>query len=274
MKIGIVTDSTSDLPKETAAQHGIEVIPTIIVLEGVPYADGESLPRDEFYKRLPAMRIAPTTAAPSSGSFEGRYRKLIEAGCDHVISIHAPSALTAICNAARLAAESFPKRVTVIDSGSLSFGLGFQAIAAAEAAAQGGNLASVLRIVQSVRERLRLYAMLDTMEYLKRSGRVPALITSIGGLLNLKPLIELKEGKVISLGAGRTTGQRIHRLKELLHEMGRIERLAVLHTGAEGEARQFMDEVNAPADTPIVIVTTVIGAHVGPNGLGFAAVKK
>jgi DegV family protein with EDD domain len=120
MKLGIVTDSTSDLPADLIQRFGIEVIPTILVIEGKQYADGEGISRNDFYARLPMMKIFPTTAAPSIGEFSACYQKLFNAGCDHILSIHAASKLTAICDIARQAAADFPNRITVVDSGSLS----------------------------------------------------------------------------------------------------------------------------------------------------------
>jgi len=137
MKLGIVTDSTSDLPQFLVEEHGIEVVPSILILEGKEYADGIGISREEFYKRLPSLRTPPTTAAPSIGEFSTRYQRLFESGCDHIISIHAASQLTTIINTAQQAAQEFPGRVTCVDSGSLSMGLGFQALAAAEMAEEG-----------------------------------------------------------------------------------------------------------------------------------------
>jgi DegV family protein with EDD domain len=279
MKLGIVTDSTSDLPQSLVEEYGIEVVPAILVLEGTSYADGEGITREEFYTRLPDMKNAPTTAAPSVGEFTQRFQKLINAGYEHVLSIHAAHQLTNIVNAARMAAESFHDRVTVLDSGSLTLGLGFQVLAAVEATLQGLVLQSVLETLQSVRKRLQVIAALDTMEYLKRSGRVPATVATLGGILHVKPIIELLNGEVVPLGAVRTTRQGSARILQTLQAMGPIERLAILHTNAEARARQLVADLmetvsqSVPRDILMVNVTTVIGTHVGPNGLGFAAVK-
>src|SRR5512141_643398 len=116
MKLGIVTDSTSDLPPYLVEDHGIEVIPTILILEGKEYADGAGISREEFYRRLPALHPSPTTAAPSIGEFLTRYQKLLTAGCEHVVSIHAASQLTTIINSARQAAQEYPGQVTCVDS--------------------------------------------------------------------------------------------------------------------------------------------------------------
>jgi DegV family protein with EDD domain len=279
MKLGLVTDSTSDLPADLIQRFGIEVVPSILVIEGKQYADGVGISRNDFYARLPAMLQFPTTAAPSIGEFSARYQKLFTLGCDHVLSIHAASQLTAICNIARQAAQDFPDRVTIVDSGSLSLGIGFQVLAAAESAELGADLETVLASIADTRRRLHVSAALDTMEYLHRSGRVPAAITILGGMLNIKPMVELTDGVLKPVGAVRTTSQADERMASFLKAGLPLERLAILHTGAEIRARNFlarlMDESRRelPRDILMVNVTTVIGAHVGPNGLGFASVR-
>ena len=278
MKLGIVTDSTCDLPVYYLEQYQIEVVPSILILEGKEIADGIAISRDEFYKRLPDFKIHPTTAAPSIGEFANRYQKLLDAGCDHVISIHAAGSLTSMVSAAQQAAREFLNRVIVVDGLSLSLGLGFQVLAAAESTESG--LEAALAAVESTRRRLRVFAALDTMEYVRRSGRVPAAITLLGSLLNIKPIIELADGEVKTMSAVRTTKQAYARMMSLMRQVGSLERLAILHTSAEARAREFLDQLmkemnrSLPRDILMVNVTTVIGAHVGPNGLGFAAVTR
>ena len=278
MKLGIVTDSTSDIPKYLVEQYELEVVPSILIIDGKEYADGFRISREEFYKRLPSLKTQPTTAAPSIGDFSTRYESLLTRGCDHILSIHAAGALTSILNVARQAAGDFPDRVTCVDSTSLSLGLGFQVIAAAEAAEMG--LQAALGAVKSTHKRLHVSAALDTMEYLKRSGRVPAAVAMLGSLLSIKPLIELTNGEVKAIGAVRTTSQANERMLKFLLEGGELEKLAILHTGAASRAKEFLNELmqrasqSVPRDILMVNVTTVIGTHVGPNGLGFAAVRK
>ncbi len=281
MKLGILTDSASDLPTAIAAQFGIEVVPSILVIDGKPYTDGKDITREEFYTRLPSFKRAPTTAAPSIGDFQLRYRKLFDAGCDQIISLHTAEKLTSIVSAAHQAAADFPGQITVLESGSLSLGLGFQALAAAEAIAEEDtSLEEALTVIRSTRQRLRVYAALDTVEYVRRSGRVPAAVAALGGLLRIKPVVELTEGEVRPLGAPRTTRQAAEKLFALLTGLGRLERLAILHTNAPARAREFLEMLmrpehrrSMPRDILIVNVTSVIGTHVGPNGLGVAAVK-
>lgn len=276
MKLGLVTDSTSDLPEDLIERLGVEVIPTILIIEGKEYADGKGISREAFYAQLPHMKHPPSTAAPSLGEFFTRYKNLLEHGCDHILSIHTAEQLTTTVNIARQAAAEFPGHVTVIDSGSLSLGVGFQLLAAAEAAEKG--LQAALNAVRSVKERVRVYAALDTMENLRRSGRVPAAVAALGGLLSIKPVIELADGVVKALGAVRTTEQANERLAGLMRSCGVMERLAILHTGAEARARSFlqrmMGEISQTLlrDVLVLNVTPVIGAHLGANGLGFAAV--
>ena len=274
MKIGFVTDSTSDIPANLAEQYGIEIVPAMVNINGTSYSDGLDISREEFYIRLPGLAQLPTTSAPSVGAFQERYEKLLDAGVDSIISLHPPNELSGIFNAARLAAQPFGERIRVLDSGQVSLGLGYQVILAAEAAAQGAIQDEVLPLVESVRRRVRVTALLDTIDYVRRSGRVSWAAAMIGGVFRLHPLIELRHGIVHRLGQARTRLQGIKRLIETLNSFGALERLAVLHTNAEATARQLLEEVRLRVTVPplLVNVTTAVGTHVGPNGLGFAVV--
>ncbi|MGD8406685.1 MAG: DegV family protein [Anaerolineales bacterium] len=279
MKLGIVTDSTSDLPQHIIDEHEIEVVPAVLVMDGQSYADGKGISREEYYTRLPDMKQSPTTAAPSTGDFAERFQRLLDSGCDHILSIHAAVELTAIVSVARLAAHEFRERITVLDSGSLTLGLGFQVLAAVQARVDDLSLEGILEAIRSTRQRTKVMAALDTMEYLRRSGRVPGAVAALGGLLHIKPIVELLNGEVKPLGAVRTTRQAGERIYNALRELGPLERLAILHTNSENRARQLLDELmetvsqSIPREILMVNVTTVIGTHVGPNGLGFAAVR-
>ena len=279
MKLGIVTDSTSDLPQHIIEEHEIEVVPAVLVIDGKPYEDGRGISREEYYTRLPEMKDAPTTASPSTGDFAERFQRLFDSGCDHILSIHAAVELTAIVSIARLAAHDFRERITVLDSGSLSLGLGFQVLAAVQAKIEGLSLEDVLKAIRSTRQRTKVIAALDTMEYLRRSGRVPGAVAALGGLLRIKPIVELLNGEVKPIEAVRTTRQAGERIYNTLRELGPLEQLAILHTNAEQRARQLLDELmqtvsqSIPRDILMVNVTPVIGTHVGPNGVGFAAVR-
>ena len=274
MPIAIVTDSTCDIPAELADQLAIHVIPNIVVIDGKQLEDRKDISRQEFYERLPGMRQPPTTATASSGAYQEIYDKLLNQGFEHIVSIHASSQLSGICNAANAGAQRFRRQVYVIDSQNVTLGLGFQVLAAAEAAASGKSLEAILSMLEYMRPRAHVIAMLDTLEYLRRSGRVSWARARLGNLLRIKPFVEVKSGGVVSLGETRTRRKGIERLHQFLNEQGSLERLAILHTNAEQDARQFLADLDfpIPANPLIVNVTTVIGTHVGPNGLGFATV--
>lgn len=277
MKPGIVTDSTCDLPQYIVEEFGIEVVPSILIVDGKEYPDGGGLAREEFYRKLPELKTHATTATPSIGEFAKRYQKLFNEGCDHILSIHAAGTLTTIVNTARQAALDFNGRVTVLDSLSLSLGLGFQVMAAAENVEMG--LEAALAAVESTRRRLRLFAVLDTLEYVRRSGRIPGTMAMLGSLLSIKPLVEVHGGDVKSVAMVRTTRQANERMSALLKSTGKLERLAILHTGAEARARELLNKAmmeasqQMPRDILMIHATPVIGTHIGPNGLGFAAVR-
>ncbi|HMZ07231.1 MAG TPA: DegV family protein [Anaerolineales bacterium] len=279
MKLGIVTDSTADLPGYLIEQHEIKVVPTMLIVEGREYADGIGISREEFYTRLPSLRTPPTTAAPSIGDFLSPYQALLESGCDHILSIHVSGKLSGVVNVARRAAEDFPGRVTCVDSGSLSMGIGFQVLAAAEEADLG--LKAALEALASAERKTKVFAALDTMEYLKRSGRIPSVVANIGGLLSIKPVVELRNGEVKPMAINRTTSQADEFILGKLLEVGEMERLAILHTNAEDRAHKLLDSMmqgksrmSVPRDVLFVNVTAVIGTHLGPNCIGFAAVRK
>jgi len=276
MPIAIVTDSTCDLSPETAAQHQIHVVPNILVIDGQSLEDGRDISRQEFYERLPHMKTVPTTASASAGTFQTLYERLFKQGIKQIISLHAPSSLSGIFNAARLAAQSFDSKVEVVDSGQVSLGLGFQAIAAAEAAAKGLSLETIFTEIEAIRQRVHVVAMLDTLEYVRRSGRVSWARARLGSLLEIKPFVEMREGKVLNLGEVRTRHKGVDRLIQMLQNLGPLERLAILHTNAEKDAQQLLQQlkIEINAIPMLVNVTTVLGTHVGPNGLGFVAVTR
>lgn len=275
MKIAFVTDSTSDIPLSERERLGIEVIPAWVNIQGKSYADGIDISREEFYRRLPRLKPAPTTSSPSAGSFEDCYETLLKSGAEHILSIHAAQNLSGIYNAARLAAQGFKQHVSVVDSGQLSLGLGYQVLMAAEAAFHGSPLQEILTLLQDLHNRVHVAALLESLEYIRRSGRVSWAKAMLGSLFQIQPLVELRYGVVQRLGQARTRAQGIQRLKDALLTWGPMERLAILHTNAEEAARQLLEEVKSKVSTPpfVVNVTTVIGTHVGPGGLGFAGVS-
>lgn len=274
MNIALVSDSTCDLPYELVERYSIHIIPNVLIIEGESILDDASFSRETFYQQLPELESLPTTATASSGSYQEQYEGLFQQGIEQILSIHASSKLSGIFNAASLAAQEFGGRVHVIDSLQISMGLGFQVLAAAEALEEGLDLEAVLKKVRAVRQNTRLIAMIDTLEYIRRSGRISWARASLGALLRIKPFIEVKDGEVVRLGDARTRKKGIARLLELLEKQGPLACLAVLHTAAQADAEEFLRRASPELDTEpfIVNATTVIGTHVGPAALGFAAV--
>ena len=275
MSVRVVTDSTSDLPVEIARRYQIEIIPNNLVLDGQCFKDdGEEISREVFYNRLPGLKNPPTTATASSGDYLAMYNRIFQQGVDHIISIHPSALLTGILNSVNIAAQMAEKFVHVIDSGQASLGLGFQVLAAAQAAQEGHALDEILHRIETVRCHIRLVAMLDTLEYVRRSGRVSWAETRLAALFGLRPLIELNQGQVLSLGEARTRKKGIQRLGDILQKLGKVKRMVVLHTNAEQDAVKFQSQHQHLSAEPVWLcnVTTVIGSHVGPNGLGFAVV--
>ena len=276
MATAIVTDSTSDIPAYLRDELSIFQIPVDLTLGDKTYQDGFDLSRNDFYTRLPTLKKLPTTAAPSSGRFQRLYEQIFDEGYTNIISIHAASALSGIYNAARLASEEFKEIIKVVDSEQLSLGLGFQAIHAAKLVQQKVPLNEVLSAIQSVKDRVIVYALLDTFEYIHRSGRVSWAKARLGSLLNIKPIVELKEGQVLNRGLARARSKGIQYLGEAIRKLGTLEYLSVMHTNALETGKRFIEEFSPPEipEPLLVNVTTIIGTHVGPNGIGFAAVVK
>jgi len=276
VNIAVVTDSTSDISSELAVENDIHVVPAILVVNGQSLEDGRGISREELYHQLPTMKISPTTAAPSSGTFQSLYEELLKRGADQIISIHVSSLLSGMYNSALVAAKAIGKQVHVIDSCHVTLGLGFQVIAAAQAARAGQTLAEIQKVVNDIRKRIHLVAMLDTLEYAHRSGRISWARSNITALFQIKPFLGVEDGKVIRMGETRTRQRGIERLYQMLAELGPLERLAVIHTNAEADAHRVVDHFKSMVrHHPLIInVTSIIGVHVGPNGLGFVAVTE
>jgi DegV family protein with EDD domain len=276
--IRVVTDSTADVPEVLVRELDIVVVPVHVIFGTQSYDDGVNLSREEFYVRLSTADPLPTTSAPSAGEFEAAYRRLQEDGAEQIVSVHLAAALSAVQNAVRAASSAIPDlSVTIVDSEQVTMGLGWQVVEAARAARAGQSVDQIVEAVARVRERVRLFAALDTLEFVRRSGRVSWAAATIGQLLRIKPLVEVRGGEVLSIDRARTRAHSITRLKQLVAEHGTPRALAVLHTRAREAASKLADEFRAQypsLNEPIHIVeaTTAIGTHVGPNGLGVACV--
>jgi DegV family protein with EDD domain len=277
-RILVMTDSTCDLPPEWVQRFDVRVVPTYVNFGSESYADdGVQITRSEFYRRLPLSPVTPTTAAPPPGQVLEVMRQAL-ADADHVIGITAPAKLSGVYNTFRLAAEQTdPKRVTLIDSGMVSMGMGWQVVIAAEMAQAGASPAEIERTNRAVQPGTDVWAALDTIEYLRRSGRVSWAAAMVGNLFQIKPIIRMHDSVVSSVTRVRTTHRAFDALVALAHEAAPLDRLAVMHTSNLDGAYHLFDvlaDIRPPNETVIVEVTPVLGVHVGPNGLGLGVVRK
>jgi DegV family protein with EDD domain len=277
LTIRIVTDSNCDLPEAIVAEHGITVVPLYINIGTDSYLDGVEMSRLQFYEGLPDFRDHPTTSVPSPGQFYEVYAGLAQEGATEILSIHISTSLSAVANSARLAAEELGTLpVTVFDSGQLTLGTGFQVVRAARAATAGRPMGEILEMLEDLRLRTHSFAALDTLEFMRRSGRLSRFQSSLGSLLQLKPLIKMHDGE-IGIERVRTRVRAIERLMELVSELGPLEELGLVHTHALNRAEDLRRQalhLFPHAGTPFSAeVTPVIGAHVGPGAVGFVAVQ-
>ena len=276
MSIRLVTDSTCDLPDEIIKRYGITVVPLYINVGESGYLDGVELTREEFYQRLPEWDPPPTTATPSPESFIETYDRLAGEGASEILSIHISVSLSATVDVARVAAERTTSGpVTVYDSRQLSLGTGFLVERAAIAVSQGKNMDEIIELLEDQTGRTYVFAALETLEFLRRSGRMNGAVAGIGTLLQIKPLLKMHEGEPTSERV-RTSNGASKRLLELLEEKKPFERVALVHTHADEKARALLKQVQAklPEDILSVDITPVIGAHIGPGAVGFTVISK
>jgi DegV family protein with EDD domain len=270
----VVTDSTGDVPADQAAALDLTVVPALLTVEGRTYVDdGQAFSRTDLYRRMASLEGLPTTAVPSPERFTAVYESLLRAGAAHILSIHLADQLSGMFQTAAQAAQDFGDRVRVFDSKQVSLGLGFQAMEAAAAALAGNSIQLVTEVAQQARERARLIAMLNTLEFVRRSGRVSWLRASLGGMLNIKQLVEVVDGTIRRLDRVRTRSRALDNLRLIAASWGPLRRLAILHTAVPEEAYALREELrDLSKHTPLVVeVTTIIGAHVGPESIGMAA---
>lgn len=278
-KIRVITDSVADIPQNLLDKWNIDIVPCYVNYGGESYSDdGKDLDRADFFNYLQNNKEVPTTAAPSPGLAEEIVTNALE-GYDHLISINVAESLSATYNNVLLACNTVDeKRTTVIDSESVSMGIGWLAIIAAEVAAETGDVDAVVRAVNNVKKNHKLYAGIYNMEYLRRSGRVTAVAASIGSLLQIKPIVQvIEKGEVVAAHRVRTFKKVRSKLRELLEEeRGLLDRIAIIHTADEESAKQFIADNKdlLPDDTIIAEVGPTLGTHIGPNALGFVSVNK
>lgn len=277
MTIRIVTDSTSDLPDTLAARHGIAVVPLYINIGSQSYLDGVELSRQEFYQRLPEYDSVPTTSLPSPGQFVEAYRRLASEGASAILSIHIAASLSNTAEAARVAANELTGLpVTVFDSGQLSMGTGFMALAAAEAAEAGSSMSEIISLLEDIGARTHTFAALSTLKFMLRSGRLTRLQYGLATWLKIKPLLTMHCGQPGLLKV-RTTSRAMERLISLATELMPLEKLALIHTHAPDQAEALWQQARhllPDGRQPLSVeVTPVIGAHVGPGAVGFVCVS-
>jgi DegV family protein with EDD domain len=275
MTVRIVTDSTCDLPSDTIEKYGISVLPLYINIGNQGYLDGIDITRAQFYSNLPTYDRHPTTAVPSPLKFRAMYNTLADEGASEVLSIHVSGALSAIVDVARVAGkETTSVPVTVLDSRQLSLGTGFLVETAAKMAAAGHSLREILEALNNQIKRSHVFAALDTLEFLKRSGRMNAFLAAFGALVQLKPILTMFDGKPGTLRV-RTRDGAYRRLVELLRAVGPLERVAIVHTNAHeriAELREMAADYLPTGELLTMDITPVIGAHIGPGAVGFAVV--
>jgi DegV family protein with EDD domain len=277
-KVAIVTDSTAYLPVEVLKKYSITVTPQILIWGDETFQDGVDIQPDDFYKRLETAKIMPTTSQVAIVTMKTTFEQLLEAGYD-ILGIFLSAKLSGTMQSATQALEMLPKaasKIGIVDSNSTAMAMGFHVLAAARAAQSGANLVECQKLAEEARKHTGVYFVVDTLEFLRRGGRIGGAQAMLGSALNLKPLLELREGRIESVEKVRTKGKAINRMIELVVEKvaGRTPvRLATLHANAEAEAKSALsaaaDRLN-PVEQILASVSPVIGSHAGPGTVGLA----
>jgi DegV family protein with EDD domain len=233
--------------------------------------------RPEFYRQLSGFQHSPKTAAPGPAVFREYYERLAAEGADEILSIHISEKLsTTIESARQAAADTKAARVMAFDSRQLSLGTGFQAVAAAQAAQQGRTLPEILDLLDGQIRRTHVFAALDTLEFMRRGGRMNGAITALGNLLQVKPILKMYEGQPTAERV-RTRRGAIKRLRDLVAANAPYEKAAVLHAGAAGRAREFLQHIQdllPGGEIWVEEINPVLGAHIGPGVVGFAGIAQ
>lgn len=270
----VVTDSTADLPPAWRESFGIEVVPLTVNFGNESFKDRVDLTDDEFFARLESATSLPTTAAPAPGEFLKMYEALVAGGAEGIVSVHLGSGISGTADSARVAARELAGcRVEVIDSGSVSMPIAFLARVA-------GESPSFEEAVARVRERVpktRVIALLDTLRYVEMGGRVSRAQAMIGGLLDLKPILGMRDNAISSLERVRTRSKAIPRMIELLLADQPVEHLAVMHAQAPEEADRVREQLQRELpgqEIEIGQIGCVLGTHTGPRALGLVYLKR
>lgn len=269
--IGVVTDSTADLQPSVHERLGVAVVPLIINWDGQTYRDKIDLSQADFYRRLRTSKSLPRTGSPSLVAFETVFREQLKQH-DAVVSVNLAARLSGTYEVARRAAESVdPQRIAVVDSGSVSVCLGWLAETAADLARQGAALAEIVERLEEVRGRVRILALLETLEFLQRGGRIGRAAALAGTLLSVKPILSVKDGEVAPLERVRTMNGALRRLVELVVGQGPVERLGVIDADAATNAAEVEKQLRERYPDLTVErgeLGPVVGTHGGPGVVG------
>ena len=274
MTVKVVTDSACDLPQELADELGITIVPLTVRFGEEEFLDRRDLTAAEFWARCDASPTLPETAAPSPGAFEAAYRAAAEEGHDGVVAVLLSGGLSATLQAAQVAADGVSDviRVRTVDSQQASAALGVIALNAARWAATGGKVDEIADGAEDEARRTRLYAMFDTLEYLRKGGRIGRAQAFLGSMLSMKPVIELVDGVVEPESRQRTRGRSIQHLAAKVREAMPVEHLLLLHADAPDheELLGMISELVPRDDIIVTKIGAVIGTHAGPRAMGVA----
>lgn len=272
MSVAVVTDSTAYLPAELIEAHRLTVVPLTVVIDGTEGREGVDVTPSEVARALSQRRVTVNTSRPAPGQFARTYRQLLDQGAEGVVSVHLSARLSGTAEAATLAAAEFDGRVAVIDSRSTGMGLGFAVLAAAEAAAQGRDLAGVRQATLDAVDRIHTLFYVDTLEFLRRGGRITAASALLGTALSVKPILRMVDGAIVSREKVRTRGRALARLVDLaVDAAGESDiDIAVHHLNSERRATELAEglaERLGPRlrDRYVVEIGAVVAAHVGPG---------
>lgn len=270
--VRIVTDSTADLTKEQQQAAGITVVPLNVHFGDQVFRDHVDLTSDEFFRRLKASAQLPRTSQPAVGVFEEAYRTLRQSG-DEIVSVHLSSKVSGTYNSALMAANGVDQHaIEVVDSLSTSMALGFMALEGARLARAGRDRATIAERLRTLVPKARVICVVDTLTYLERGGRIGKARALLGSLLNVKPILQLKDGEVVPIGRARGRPQALSRLVELLERDGHVSQLAIMHGAALADAEQLRERVAASypgLDILLTEIGAVLGTHTGPGVIGF-----